>query len=307
MDVIEVDSLSMGFSDTTVLDNVTFTVETGEAFGFLGPNGSGKSTTINVLLGLFAPTSGEASVLGYDVETERNEIHAQVGVLPEGVAPFPGVSGEQHVEFAARANGVSVDPTELLDYTGLDRATHSRPVDNYSTGMRQRLWLAMALVGDPELIILDEPMAGLDPNGVRELREIVGDLTDDGRTIFFSSHRLGEVQAVCDRVGVLYDGQIERVIETDEVSGDEVAGQPVVRFQAASIDDRLLSEVQARDDVGGLEYDGNWLRVECTDPVAKVEVIETILSRADVSNLVAERPSLEDLFTREIGGTGASE
>lgn len=304
MSAIEIDGLSREFCGTTVLDDLNLTVETGEAFGFLGPNGSGKSTTINILLGLLAPTSGEASVLGCDVRTERNEIHARVGVLPEGVAPFPGVSGKQHVEFAARANGVSVNPTELLDYTGLDRTAHGRSVDNYSTGMRQRLWLAMALVGDPELIILDEPMAGLDPNGIRELRAVVEDLTDDGHTIFFSSHRLSEVQAVCDRVGVLYDGQIERTAKVDKINESEVTGHSIVSFQVPSVDNELLSDTRTRDGVCGVEYDGGWLRVECVDPVSKVEVIEMILSRASVSNVVAERSSLEDLFSQETDDTG---
>lgn len=300
---IKIRNLSKEIGGNRVLDGLNFSVSKGEVFGFLGPNGSGKSTTISILLGLITPTSGTVTVFGHDVETQRDEIHSRVGVLPDGVAPFTGLSGAQHVEFAARAHGASVDPTELLNYTGLDPGDHDRPVENYSTGMRQRLWLAMALVGDPDLIVLDEPMTGLDPNGVREVREIVRDLASDGHTVFFSSHRLGEVQTVCDRVGVLYDGQIQRVAHVDELGDSEVGNLWMVRFKMTTPDDELLSDLQSREGVRGVEHDGEWLRVACSSPAEKVGLTETVLSRADVSNIVAEQSSVESLFTHETGRT----
>ncbi|MEZ3142704.1 ABC transporter ATP-binding protein [Halobaculum sp. MBLA0143] len=303
MPAIYLNSLSKKINSVKILKDISFEIDEGEVFGFLGPNGAGKSTTISILLGLIRPTSGVATVLGHDVETERDEIHSQVGVLPDGVAPFTGLSGTQHVEFAARAHGVSVDPAELLDYTGLDPADHDRPVENYSTGMRQRLWLAMALVGDPELIVLDEPMTGLDPNGVREVREIVGNLASDGHTVFFSSHRLGEVQTVCDRVGVLYDGQVRRIADVDELGGSEIGSLYTVRFEIPTPNERLFADIRSREDVRRAEYDGEWLRVESASPTEKVEVTETVLSETSVSNIVAEQSSLESLFARETDST----
>jgi ABC-2 type transport system ATP-binding protein len=296
---IEVTNLTKEFGEIRVLDGVDFTIQAGETFGFLGPNGAGKSTTINVLLGLLSPTTGTVRVCGHDVETDGHNVHDQVGVLPEGVSPLPHLTGAEHVSFAARANGVSIDPNEYLSYTGLDPAAHDRPASQYSTGMQQRMWLAMALVDDPDVVILDEPMTGLDPNGIREMRDVVRKLADDGTTVFFSSHRLEEVEAVCDRVGILSGGQITN---TAEIGRDGVAtslaGSVDVEFRVESTNGELQSRLEARDDVTAVDIDGDWVTVSCATPQAKVDVTDSVLDTAAVSNLIAEQSSLDDMFDR---------
>jgi len=174
-------------------------------YGFLGPNGAGKSTTIDMVLDLVRPTEGTVRVLEQDATTDGVAIRKRTGVLPDGFAVYDRLTGRQHVEFAVRSKEADDDPDALLDRVGLlDDA--DRKAGGYSKGMRQRLALAMALAGDPDLLILDEPSSGLDPAGAKEMREIVRAEADRGATVFFSSHILEQVEAVCDRVGILREG-----------------------------------------------------------------------------------------------------
>ncbi|MEZ3143966.1 ABC transporter ATP-binding protein [Halobaculum sp. MBLA0143] len=292
--------LSKSFGGTVVLDGLDLEVESGTVFGFLGPNGAGKSTTINVLLGLRSPTSGTARVLGYDVETHRNEIHQRVGVLPEGVTPFPNLTGTEHVEFVARTRGVAVDPIERLSHVGLDSEAHDRPASEYSTGMQQRLWLAMALVGDPELVVLDEPTSGLDPDGIREIRQLVTELRNDGTSVFLSSHRLEEVETMCDRVGILHDGQIERTVSVAD--GSLGALSLSVGFRVLNRPEALSAVLAPQDGVQSVEIDGQWVTVTCETAGDRITAVETALNEVEVEDLSTDGASLDALFDRTVHG-----
>ncbi|MFB6352674.1 MAG: ABC transporter ATP-binding protein, partial [Halobacteriales archaeon] len=218
--VIETDGLTKryGSGDDTVfaVEDLDLTVEAGEVFGFLGPNGAGKSTTINMLLDYVRPSAGSATVLGMDVGDEVEAIRRRIGVLPEGFGLYGRLSARRHLEFARDWQDADDDLGAILERVGLSAADAGRPVGDYSKGMAQRLALGMALVGDPELIILDEPSSGLDPHGIRQMRELVREEAADGTTVFFSSHILSQVEAVCDRVGILHDGEL---VAVDSVEG----------------------------------------------------------------------------------------
>src|SRR6056297_3406256 len=174
-------------SDVTAVDGLDLVVEEGEVYGFLGPNGAGKSTTIDVLLDYARPTAGTATVLGHDANAESEAVSERVGVLPEGYGLYDRLTGRRNLEFALDWRGADDDPDRLLDRVGLDADDAARPVGDYSKGMTQRVALAMVLVGDPDLLVLDEPSSGLDPNGIRLLREIVREQAAQGTTVFFSS------------------------------------------------------------------------------------------------------------------------
>jgi ABC-2 type transport system ATP-binding protein len=299
---IELKDLSKSFGSTVVLDGIDLEIESGTVFGFLGPNGAGKSTTINVLLGLRSPTGGTARVLGYDVETHRNEIHQRVGVLPEGVTPFSNFTGIEHVEFVARTRGVAVDPVERLSHVGLDSEAHDRPASEYSTGMRQRLWLAAALVGDPELVVLDEPTSGLDPDGIREIRELVTELGKNGTTVFLSSHRLEEVETMCDRVGILHDGQIETTASVTDGSLGALSVR--VEFRVFNDPEALSAALAPQDGVRSVEIDGQWVTVTCETAADRITAVETALNEAEVEieDLSTDGASLDALFDRTVHG-----
>jgi ABC-2 type transport system ATP-binding protein len=197
------------------LDDVTIAVRQGEIFGFLGPNGAGKSTAIRLLLGFLHPTAGRATVLGLDSVRASVEIRRQVGYLPGGIAFWDNLTGERLLdELAALSGRAPIRRAALLDRLELSPTTLKRPVRDYSRGMRQKLGIIQALQHDPELAILDEPSEGLDPLMQRAFYGILDELRRDGRTIFFSSHVLSEVERVCDRVAII---RLGRLVALEEV------------------------------------------------------------------------------------------
>ena len=189
---------------------VSIAVGAGEVYGFLGPNGAGKSTTIRMLIGLIAPSAGRVSLFGRDLAAEPSLLR-RVGSLVDGGAFYPFLSGRRNLEVLAKTHGGGAERIDaLLDQVGLARDAR-RKVKAYSTGMRQRLGVAAALLNDPEIVILDEPVNGLDVAGIQEMRELIRSLAADrGKTVFLSSHLLSEVQQVCDRVAIINKGQVVR-------------------------------------------------------------------------------------------------
>ena len=199
------------------LDDVSIEVREGEIFGFLGPNGAGKTTLIRLLLGFIHPTAGQASVLGHDIQRESVAIRRRIGYLPGGVTLHDHLSGEDQLEYMGALSGrLAARRTDLLDRLGVSRDMLRRQVRDYSRGMRQKIGIIQALQHDPELAILDEPSEGLDPLVQRAFHELLDELRAAGRTIFFSSHVLSEVERVCDRVAIIRRG---RLVAIEEVAG----------------------------------------------------------------------------------------
>jgi ABC-2 type transport system ATP-binding protein len=291
---IELSGLTKHFGPVVALEAVDLTVEDGEIFGFLGPNGAGKSTTINMLLDFVRPTSGTATVLGMDAQTESQAVRQRVGVLPDGYHVYDRLTGRQHVEFAIESKNADEDPEAILDRVGILEAA-DRKASGYSKGMKQRLTLAMALVGEPDLLILDEPTTGLDPRGARDVREIVRQERDRGATVFFSSHILEQVQAVCDRVGILRDGELVAVDTIDGLRNAMTTDALLmVTLDRPFDDDPALLET-----IGGVTSvtaDGSGLSVQCQDG-AKTGVIDVVEELGySVLDFKTEEASLEDLF-----------
>jgi len=298
MAAIELDGVTKRFQDVTALSEVDLTVEEGEIFGFLGPNGAGKSTCINILLDFVRATEGSAEVLGHDVREHSTAIRERTGVLPEGYDVYDRLTGYQHLEFAIETKDADSDPDELLERVGLDPDEASRKAGGYSKGMTQRLVLAMALVGEPDLLILDEPTSGLDPNGARLMRDIVHEENERGATVFFSSHILSQVEAVCDTVGILQNGEL---IAKDTVEGlrEAATGDTklivTVETNGASIDG-AVDAVTALDSVSGVRVDDDRLTIDCQGDT-KMEILNAIEDAGfTVEDFEAQESSLDDLF-----------
>ena len=219
------------------LKGLDLEVRAGEVFGFLGPNGAGKTTTMNVLLGFVAPTSGSASLFGIDV---RQPIARQrIGYLPELTYYYKFLTAEELLRFYAKIFGLTRSETdrrivELLKLVELESAAQ-RPIKSYSKGMQQRVGLAQSLINNPDLLILDEPTSGLDPLGRMKVREIIQRLKEQGKTVFFSSHELGEVETICDRVAIIHQGELKAVGRVNEITGQhanlEKAFLEIIGFQ----------------------------------------------------------------------------
>ncbi|SDC65933.1 ABC transporter ATP-binding protein [Natrinema hispanicum] len=296
MPAITVDELTKRFGQTVALEALSFQVEDGEVFGFLGPNGAGKSTTINVLLDFVRPTSGSASVLGMDAQRQSREIRQRTGVLPEGVELYDRLTARQHLEFVIDSKDATDDPEALLERVGLTDAI-DRKAGGYSKGMAQRLMLAMALVGEPDLLILDEPSTGLDPNGAREMREIVREENERGATVFFSSHIMEQVETVCDRVGILRDGQM---VAVDSVEGlrDSVDGGTTLRVTVDRIDDDALQAVRSLPDVTDATVESHAPpTVVVTVDGSKTAVLSALEDRGiEIQDFETTEASLDDVF-----------
>lgn len=219
MAVIETEGLTKRFGDTVAVDGLTLRVERGQVFGFLGPNGSGKTTTIGLLLGILAPTSGRFRLLGEESRRGLVRARRRVGATLEQPNFYPYLSGRDNLRLVARIKGEGGKAVEkALETVGLAARAEDR-YKGYSLGMKQRLALAGTLLGDPDLLILDEPTNGLDPEGMREIREVIARVGAEGRTVFLSSHLLWEVERVCTHVAILREGSVVRQASVDEVTG----------------------------------------------------------------------------------------
>jgi len=296
---IETRGLTKRYGDGIVaVDGLDLSVRRGEVYGFLGPNGAGKTTTLRMLLGLVRPTSGSAVVLG---ETPgAAEGLARLGALVEAPAFYPYLSGRDNLRVLAGHAGVSAEHVAAaLDEVRLGDRAGDR-YSTYSLGMKQRLGVASALLKDPELLILDEPTNGLDPAGMAEMREFMRSLGQGGRTLVLSSHLMGEVEQVCDRVGVIRAGSL-----VAEGSVEELRGQAGLRVRAEPIAEatsvlRRLPEVSGVTGMDGL--------LEVSADVARAPAINRALVDAGiaVSELYAARASLEDVFLELTASGGES-
>jgi len=300
MPAIDATAVSKQYATEIALDRVDLTVEKGETFGFLGPNGAGKSTFINVLLDFVTPTEGSVEIFGHDCQREGVNARDRVGVLPEGYSVFERLTGRQHIEYAIRSKDVEADPIEVLDRVGI-REDADRKASDYSKGMAQRLVLGMALVGEPDLLVLDEPSTGLDPNGAAEMRQILREENERGATIFFSSHILEQVEAVCDRVGILQDGEL-MAVDTIEGLRASMGGGTKLVITVDSLHNGTLESIRS---VAGVETavsdDDSTIKVTCTNDAKMDILVELNDAGVEVVNFRTEEASLEDMFIEYTG------
>jgi ABC-2 type transport system ATP-binding protein len=273
--------------EALALDDLTIDVVEGEIFGFLGPNGAGKSTTIRLLLGFLHPTAGSGSVLGLDMIRDSVEIRRRAGYLPGGIAFWDGSTGERLLdELAALSGRPPIRRADLADRLELSERTLRRRVRDYSRGMRQKLGIIQALQHDPELAILDEPTEGLDPLMQRAFYDILDDLRAAGRTIFFSSHVLSEVERVCDRVAIVRAG---RLVALEEVPA-------LLARRKRNVELRLTGPAPSLEGVAGVsEVHLGEGRLTCRLE-GDVGPFLAAIAGAPIHDLTIEPSSLEEAF-----------
>jgi ABC-2 type transport system ATP-binding protein len=286
--VLRVERLTKRFGDVVAVDDLSFTVGHGTVTGFLGPNGAGKTTTFRVLLGLAAPTSGSATVLGVPYRRLAHPPH-RVGAVLEVTDFNPGRTGRDHLRALALSAGISAARVgEVLSLVELSKVARKR-VKGYSLGMRQRLGLAAALLGEPDILVLDEPANGLDPEGVRWLRDFLREFVADGRTVFVSSHVLAEVAQTVDRVVIINQGRL--VVATTLAELTQRSTQTV---RVRTPDVTRLQEVLATAGLEAVPLGDERLSVTRS---SAAEVGELAAANGiALHELVGEAPSLEDIF-----------
>jgi ABC-2 type transport system ATP-binding protein len=295
--VVNTDRITKRYGSRTAVDGVTLAVRRGEVYGFLGPNGAGKTTTLRMVLGLVRPTSGTATVLG--AAPGSPDALRRTGALVEGPGFYPYLSGRANLRVLARYRGLgdraadeALARVDLAD-RGDDRFR------GYSLGMKQRLGVAAALLGEPDLLVLDEPTNGLDPAGMAAMRRLVVDLAAGGQTVLLSSHLLAEVQQICDRVGVIAGGRLIHEGTVDQMRGGAVLR---VRGEPAAETARVLARATGATPEPGLDDDGNAV---FDVPAAGVEVPAVtralVAAGVDVHAVAVRERALEDAFLTMTG------
>ena len=286
--MIEVENLTKRFRKTVAVDDLSFKIREGAITGFLGPNGAGKTTTLRVILGLVHPTAGRATVMGRlyrQLETPTQ----QVGAVLEASDFHPGRSGRNHLRVLAAATGIPRSRVEeVLEVVDLQGAA-GRRAGGYSLGMRQRLSLAGALLGDPRILVLDEPANGLDPQGIRWLREFLRSLAAEGRTIFISSHVLAELEQIVDEVVIIHHGKFVVQASTAELVARAAGG---IRARSPQADQLRAALEEAGVKVASSEGDLLTIADATTAQVGEIAAAKGIV----LHELVAESSSLEEAF-----------
>lgn len=313
--MIEIKSLTKVFGDKVAVDNLTFTVEDGEIMGFLGPNGAGKSTTMNILTGYLSATSGTAVINGADIFEEPNKAKKNIGFLPEQPPLYQDMTVMEYLKFVYSLKG-AVQPRrqhldEICKMAGIDHVKH-RVIKNLSKGYRQRVGIAQALVGDPKVLIFDEPTVGLDPNQIIEIRTLIKNLGKK-HTVILSTHILSEVQAVCDRIVIINKGKIVADSPTSQLLSN-TAGTVKYRAKLACRDVntavKLVSSVDGVTSVSPAEATEDGISEVIFDTNPSIDVrhgLFNTLAEKNVALMGLENVSLtlEDIFTSLTVGKGA--
>ncbi|HSB08231.1 MAG TPA: ABC transporter ATP-binding protein [Blastocatellia bacterium] len=282
------------------LDHLNLEVRRGEIFGFLGPNGAGKTTTLKLLMRLIYPTSGSARILGRPIDDVTTR--SRIGYLPENPYFYDYLSGRELLEYTAALFGIppreeAARTRELLGRVGLDSDRANRQLRKYSKGMLQRIGIAQALVNDPEIVFMDEPMSGLDPVGRREVRDLLLDLRNQGKTIFFSSHILSDVEALCDRAAILSRGKLMRCGTVQELTGIEGSALEIV---AIGIDPTVLAKFpQIVTSLESATATPNGIHIVVGDESEVEQALSLIReSGGKLVSINPRRATLEDIFDR---------
>lgn len=297
--VIETQRLNKRYGEVVAVDDLDLSVRRGEVFGMLGPNGSGKTTTILMLLGLTEPTSGKVRVLGQNPARKPLEVKSRVGYLPDSVGFYDELTARENLGYIARLNQLDTQEADqridaALERMGLGDVGH-RSVATFSHGMRQRLGLADVLIKHPEVVILDEPTLGLDPDAAREFLGLIRGLKDEGITVLLSSHLLHQVQAICDRVGLFNRGRMVLEGTVAELAQKVLGGAYRVHLEAEG--DDLIPALEAINGVVSVEPRGerSYL-IEATRDL-RAEVSRRVVdSGGAVLSLRPEEPSLDDVY-----------
>lgn len=309
--MIELIRLHRFFGSTRAVDDVSFAVERGTVFGYIGPNGAGKTTSMRILATLELPTSGDARVDGFSSVNDPDRVRRRLGFMPDAYGAYANMDCYEYLDFFARAHGMigrdrHTACRRVMDFTGVDKMAE-KPIRGLSKGMKQRLCLGRALIHDPPVLILDEPAAGLDPRARIELRDMIGQLAADGKTILISSHILSELGEMCDRVGIIEGGRLLAVGTTDEIqktaAGDSSTDREL-RIRVIRGTETVAAWLEADPHVLELRKVGEQIYLRHnSDREFEVQLLRRMIEENHaVAEFAMHTASLEDAFLRVTQG-----
>ena len=304
---IETVDLTKAYDGTTVVDRLNLHIEEGEIFGFLGPNGAGKTTTILMLLGLTEPTSGIARIYGYNSTREPLKVKRISGYVPEKVGFYEELTASYNLAYTARLNGLSEELVmkrvgEALEAVGLSDVA-DQPVGKLSRGMKQRLAIADILVKTPKVVFLDEPTSSIDPEGVKEMLDLIARIARDQKmTVILSSHQLHQVQQICTRVGILAKGKMVAEGSLDQLGREALAGGRFrIEVQLAETTSALIDCIKQIEGIVGVERSGDLLLISCLEDL-RPQIAKTIVDNNGLLvQMKIESYTLEDIYMKYFG------
>lgn len=301
--MIETQELTKNYGPITAVDNLNLTISKGEIFGLLGPNGAGKTTTILMLMGLSEPSSGSIRVAGLDPVRQPLKVKKIVGYMPDNMGFYGDMTGRENLFYTARLNGISPDRAnniieELMIKVGLKEASN-RKVREYSRGMRQRLGIADVLLKDPEVIFLDEPTLGLDPEGTMELLDIIQQLgKNEGKTILISSHLLHQIQAICDRVGIFVKGKLIAVGSIAELAKG-MGNEEIIELKVRPMSALPIELIKTIPDINSVETQQDMIVVKGQSGELAPKIIKELVAKdVDVYHMKIRGSDLDDIYHR---------
>ncbi|HCU38530.1 MAG TPA: multidrug ABC transporter ATP-binding protein [Armatimonadetes bacterium] len=305
--MIEVSGLTKRYGQLMAVDNISFSIEKGDAFGFIGPNGAGKTTTIRMLATLLRPDAGTATINGYDIRYDHDQVRAAVGYMPDFFGVYEGMKAWEYLDFfasayrvpAAKRPGLIRDVLELTDLTQKRDAY----VEGLSRGMKQRLCLAKTIVHDPEVLLLDEPASGLDPRARIEIRELLKELCNMGKTILISSHILPELAPLCNKIGIIEQGKLIMVGSVDEISA-QLEGGRQFRIKLRGRLEQAREFLLRRPDIAEVDIDDGALdALYRGEPDQEHQLLAALVREGfEVSSFSEQETDLESLYMRLTRG-----
>ena len=299
LDPIEVISLKKTYGDIKAVDEISFNVKQGEVFGLLGPNGAGKTTTIEIMEGLREREGGDVKVLGLDPWKNGYELHKKIGVIPQEFTFFEKISPKEAIMYYADLFNIKVNPEEILKEVLLEDSAKNF-FDNLSGGQKQKMGLALSLVNTPELLFLDEPTTGLDPNARRAIWEVIRGLKATGKTIILTTHYLDEAQQLCDRVAIMNHGCIVAIGTTDEIIEEHGSGERLEIHGAENLADYIRANTELQVDYDKSKRDIVIALKKKIDALAALAAAEQ--SGLDWGEIQTRRDSLDDVFIKLVSG-----
>lgn len=306
MEIIKLDRLEKKYNEKTVVSGITLSIEKGELFGLLGPNGAGKSTTISMLAGLIKPTSGKIYVNGMDIAKHPMEGKKRIGLVPQEIALYPALSAVDNLRFWGRMYGLSGKHleervTEVLRIVNLEDRK-KQIIKSYSGGMQRRINIAAALLHEPEILIMDEPTVGIDPQSRNYILEKVKELNARGMTVIYTSHYMEEVEFLCNRIAIIDEGKILVVDEKENLKQSLLDGD-VIDFQLSKVSPELLARLRELKAIRHLRQKDRELSLSVDKAGQALPDILRVISdnNADIVQMKVEQPNLESVFLKLTG------
>ena len=300
--VLETKGLTKHYGDFVAVDNLDLSIRRGEVFGLLGPNGAGKTTTILMLLGLTDPTAGEVRVLGFDPVRQPLSVKARVGYMPDQVGFYDELTARENLVYIAKLNGIAREQVKRRVEDAIERVHLTDVIDKrvgtFSRGMRQRLGLADVLIKNPQLIIMDEPTQGLDPELAHEFLDLIHNLKEEGTTILLSSHLLHQVQIICDRVGLFSHGRMVLQGTVPELARRVLGGAYRVQIQADGPTAKMKRALLDVRDVSKVSLTNGMFEIEALKDIRADAAEAVIKAGGRLQRLNVESQSLDDIYTR---------